>query len=164
MRSFQLSGCELLSYNNPLFNEYATASAKSRRNIGVRANKSGRVFCMGVNAPFGGAYSALAQLGEASRPLAVGGIDSTGLGPPPRPPTQPRSQCRGFFFAAVAMAKEAAILSTSRSVAAYWRWSGKEGASSTPSRRSILATATRQSSPSQTAAAANTIEPLASLI
>jgi hypothetical protein len=51
---------------------------------------------MGVTAPFGGAYAALAQLGEASRPLAVGVIDSTGLGPPSQAPNSPRSQCRGF--------------------------------------------------------------------
>jgi hypothetical protein len=36
-------------------------------------------------------------------------------------PNSLRSQCRGFFFAGGVMAKEPAILSVSRSVAAYWR-------------------------------------------
>ena len=75
----------------------------------------------------------------------------------------PRSQCRGFFFAGEVVAKETAILSTSRIDATSWQWTEKQGASTTPSRRSILATAARRSSPSQTAAVANTIEPLASL-
>ena len=81
-------------------------------------------------------------------------------------PAQPRYQCRGFFFAGAVMAKEAAILSTSMFVATSSpeRWLGKEGTSSTPSSRSILATAARRSCPSQTAAAASKIEPLASLI
>ena len=88
---------------------------------------------------------------------------------PPLPfprPAQPRSQCRGVFFAGVAIAMETAILSTSMFVATSWTEQrlGKEGGSSTPSKRSILATAARRLCPSQSAAVANTIEPLASLI
>ena len=79
-------------------------------------------------------------------------------------PQLARSQCRGFFFAGAVVANEAVILSTSRIDATSWQWSGTQGASTTPSRRSILATAARRSSPSQTAAVASTAEPLASLI
>jgi hypothetical protein len=80
-------------------------------------------------------------------------------------PLGPRSQCRGFYFAGVVMTKGAAILSTSILVATSSpERFGTEGASSTPWRRSIFATAARRSSPSQTAAVANTIEPLVSLI
>ena len=79
-------------------------------------------------------------------------------------PDSPRSQCRGFFFAGAVVAKEADILSTLRVDATSWQWSGKQGTSTTPSRRSILATAARRSSPSQAAAVASTTEPLASLI
>jgi hypothetical protein len=80
----------------------------------------------------------------------------------PRPGSA-RSQCRGFFFASVVLAKEADVLSPSTIDATSWQCSGKQGASTTPSRRSILATAARRSSPSQTAAVASTTEPLASL-
>ena len=77
-----------------------------------------------------------------------------------------RSQCRGFFFAGVVTAKDAAILSTSIVVATSRpeRWLGKEGGSATPSRRRICATAARQFSASQSAAVKSTDTPLASLI
>jgi hypothetical protein len=54
--------------------------------------------------------------------------------------------------------REAAILSASKMDAASWRWTGKQGVSTTPSRRSSLATAACRSCPSQTAAVANAID------
>jgi len=102
--------------------------AAARRSMSVQALRS--TCGSGVAAGFSGAgvRRSSAEREQTGAPSMII-KDSRG-------PNSPRSQCRDFLFVGAAVAKEAAILSTSKIDATSLRWTGKQAASTTPSRRS----------------------------